>query len=69
MINKLKGTRRIWWLIGIGILVAGVATALVVLPSVSSTPGTEGPNIHVPSMQNVPPAGAHRMQLDIDEKR
>lgn len=67
--NKFKGSRRIWWLIGIAVTIAGVVTALVMLPSVSSTPGTGGPDIQVPKMQNVPPGGTPRMRLDIDDKR
>lgn len=69
MMNKFKGNRRVVWLIGIAVMIIGIVTALVLLPAVSSTPGAGGPDIHMPKMQNVPPAGAPRMQLDIDDKR
>lgn len=62
--NKLKGTRRIWWLVGTGLVIVGVGTALVVLPAVSPTPGTGGPDIQVPKMQNVPPEGAPKLRLE-----
>jgi len=67
--NKFKGNRRVMWLIGIAVMIVGIVTALVVLPAVSSTPGADGPDIHVPKMQNVPPAGNPRMRLDVDDKR
>lgn len=67
--NKFKGNRRLLWLFGISVVILGVVTALVVLPAVSSTPGTGGPDIQVPKMQNVPPEGAPRMRLDVDDKR
>ncbi len=62
--NKLKGTRRIWWLVGVGVVIVGVGTALVVLPAVSPTAGAGGPDVRVPKMQNVPPEGAPSMHLD-----
>jgi hypothetical protein len=61
--NKLKGTRRIWWLVGMGVVLVGVGTALVVLPLTSPTAGAEGPDIQVPKMQNVPPEGAPKLRL------
>ena len=69
ILNKFKGNRRIWWLIGIAVTVAGIATALVVLPAVSTTAGAGGPDIHMPKMKNVPAEGTPRMHLDIDDKR
>jgi len=66
--NKLKGTRRIWWLVGMGVLIAGVGTALLVLPAISPTAGAGGPDVQVPKMENVPPEGAPKLQLETDEK-
>lgn len=67
--NKFKGSRRLLWLFGISVVILGVVAALVVLPVVTSTPGAGGPDIRVPKMQNVPPEGAPRMRLDVDDKR
>jgi hypothetical protein len=67
--NEFKGIRRTYWLIGVAIMVVGVMTALVLLPAFSPTRGTGGPDIRVPKMQNVPPAGAPRMRLDLEDKR
>jgi hypothetical protein len=68
-VNKLKGNRRIWWLVGIAVTILGVVAALVVLPALSPTPGTGGADVHVPKMQNVPPEGAPSMHLDTTEKK
>lgn len=62
--NKLKGTRRIWWLVGMGVVIVGVGTALVVLPLTSPTAGAGGPEIQVPKMQNVPPDGATKLHIE-----
>jgi hypothetical protein len=64
--NKLKGTRRIWWLVGMGVLLVGFGTAMVVLPLSSPTRGAEGPDIQVPKMQNVPPEGATKLDVGAD---
>jgi hypothetical protein len=66
--NKLKGNRRIWWLIGITVMILGVVAALVVLPALSPTPGKGGADVRVPKMQNVPPEGAPSMHLDTEKK-
>lgn len=67
--NKLKGTRRIWWLVGMGVVIGGVGTALVVLPAVSPTAGAGGPDVHVPKMQNVPPEGPPKLHLDSEKEQ
>jgi hypothetical protein len=46
----------------------GLFAALVVLPATSPTVGQQGPEVHVPSMQNVPAEGAPKLKLEVDDK-
>jgi hypothetical protein len=56
--NPFKGTRRIYWLAGITLLVLGVLGSALILPSISKTPGADGPDVQLPKMENVPPPHA-----------
>lgn len=66
MPNGFKSKRATLWLGGIAVLVLGFLVAAIVLPTTAPTPGEGGPDVHVPKMQNVPPEGA--MKLDVERK-
>lgn len=68
MHNGFKSKRAIWWLGGIAVLVVGFLVLAVVLPATSPTPGTGGPDIQVPRMENVPSEQAPKMKLDIQKE-
>jgi hypothetical protein len=63
--NPFKGKRRVFWLGEMFVLVVGVLAAAIVLPTVTPTPGAEGPTVDVPKMQNVPGEEAPKMRLDV----
>jgi hypothetical protein len=67
--NRLKGTRRIFWLGGVVIVLLGIVTASLVLPNLGPEPGADSPDIRVPKMQNVPPDQAPKMRLDVEKER
>ncbi|HVY31962.1 MAG TPA: hypothetical protein VHB79_35750 [Polyangiaceae bacterium] len=48
--------RRIFWLGGVALLIFGFLTAALLLPATSNPAQNLGPAVHVPRMQNVPPA-------------
>jgi hypothetical protein len=60
--------RRAFWLAGIAILVLGFLAAALLLPSTSDPMRDIGPAVHVPKMQNVPPAN-DRVKLDVEEEK
>lgn len=64
MARAFADKQSIVWLVALCIVVFGFFIAALVLPAVSKTPGTDQPDIHVPKMQNVPPADAPKMRLD-----
>lgn len=68
MSNSLKGNARFWWIAGIGALFMGMMLAFVVLPAVSAPPGAGQPDVRVPKMENVPPSGAPKMRLDVEQE-
>jgi len=55
--NRLKGTRRFFWLAGMAALLVGVLVFLL-LPVVAPPPDAGQPDIRVPKMENLPPEGA-----------
>ena len=67
MPTPFKSKRATLWLAGIAVLVLGFLFALVALPMFSSTPGTDGPDVRVPKMDNVPSEHAPRMKLDVEK--
>lgn len=64
MTRKFHNNKSILWLISMGVLIVGFIAFAVLVPSRSPVPGSEGPEVNVPSMQNVPPPSAPNMQLD-----
>jgi hypothetical protein len=68
MPNGFKNKRAIFWLGGITILVVGFLVAAIVLPTTAPTPGTGGPDVRVPRMENVPPEQAPKMKLDVEKQ-
>jgi hypothetical protein len=60
--NEFRDKRRVWWIGGVALLVLGTLAALTVLPARSRNV-PEGPQIHVPAMQNVPSNDAPKMHL------
>lgn len=66
--NTFKSKRAILWLAAIAVLVLGFLVAAVVLPARAPTPGADGPDVHVPKMQNVPEQGAPPLKLDVEKK-
>jgi hypothetical protein len=69
MQNTFKSKRSILWLGGIAVLVLGFLVAAVVLPMTSPTPGADGPDVHVPKMDNVPPDQSPKMKLDVEKEK
>jgi hypothetical protein len=69
MSKPFKSKRATLWLAGISLLVLGFLVAFVVLPLTSLTPGADGPDVRVPSMENVPSEHAPRMKLDVEKKQ
>lgn len=64
MTHEFHNKKSIFWLIGMGVLITGFLAFVLIVPTRSPTPGTGGPELRVPNMQNVPPAHAPNMQLD-----
>lgn len=55
--------RRAFWLGGVTVLILGFVVAALLLPSTSDPTRGLGPAVHVPAMENVPPAN-DRMKLE-----
>jgi len=68
MDNPFKSKRSVLWLAGIAVLLLGFLVAVVVLPLTSPMPGTDGPDVHVPKMDNVPSNRAPKMKLDVEKQ-
>lgn len=66
--NPFRSTRAILWLCGVALLIIGLLVGAVVLPARAPVPGSGGPQIQVPAMQNLPPAEAPKMKLDVEKK-
>lgn len=69
MPNGFKSKRSILWLGGVAALIFGLLLAAVILPASERTRGTDGPNVQVPKMENVPPDQAPKMKLDVEKKQ
>ena len=69
MVNFIENNRSILWLGGFAVLVFGLLAALLILPAISGTAGTGGPDIELPKMQNVPPEQVPNMRLDLEKER
>lgn len=67
MTKAFKSHRAAWWLGGVAALVIGFLVAAVVLPTTAPVPGTDGPDVQLPRMQNVPPEGAPKMKIDVQQ--
>jgi hypothetical protein len=68
MSKAFENKRSLLWLGGITLLVVGFLVAALVLPATAPTPGSGGPDVRVPKMENVPPEHAPRMKLDVEKK-
>jgi hypothetical protein len=66
--NGFNSKRSLLWLGGVAVLVLGFIVAAVILPATAPTPGTEGPDVRVPRMENVPSADAPKMKLEVDKE-
>ena len=64
--KPFRDKKRILWLGGIALLTLGLLAAAVILPATGPTPGTEGPDVRVPRMQNVPDERSPRMKLELE---
>lgn len=62
-------TRRVLWLGGIILILLGLLAAFVVLPAATPLKSTAGPEVRVPSMENVPNEGASKLKLDVDDRK
>lgn len=65
--KPFKSKKAIWWAVGIGVLIVGTFAAAVFLPSTSKPYGADAPDIHVPSMKNVP-SGTHKLDLEVPKE-
>lgn len=64
MTRQFRNNKSILWLISVGVLIIGFIAFALIVPGQSPVPGSEGPEVNVPSMQNVPPESAPNMQLE-----
>lgn len=64
MTRKFHNKKSIFWLIGMGVLIAGFLAFALIVPNRTPTPGSEAPELRVPNMQNVPPPNAPKMGLE-----
>lgn len=64
MTRKFQNKRSIFWLIGMGVLIAGFLAFALIVPNRTEAPGTEAPDVRVPNMQNVPPPNAPNLGLE-----
>lgn len=67
--NPFQSKKAIWWAVGVGVLIAGIFAAAVILPSASKPYGADAPDIHVPSMRNAPEqSGTHKLDLEVPKE-
>lgn len=66
MTRKFHNTKSIFWLIGMGVLIAGFLAFALIVPNRTPAPGSETPELRVPNMQNVPPSNAPHMGLETE---
>lgn len=66
--KAFKDNRSVLWLAGVIAMVLGILAAFVVLPATSQTNVPDGPDINVPNMENVPPAGAPKLGLEVQKE-
>lgn len=66
MARKFHNKKSIFWLIGMGVLIAGFLAFALIVPNRTTTPGTEAPELRVPNMQNVPPPHAPNLGLETE---
>lgn len=68
--NPFQSKKAIWWAVGVGILIAGIFAAAVILPLASKPYGADAPDISVPNMRNAPEQpGTHRLDLEVTEEK
>jgi hypothetical protein len=63
MTHKFHNKKSIFWLLGVGLVIGGFLAFALTVPG-STGPSTEGPEVNVPSMQNIPPPSAPNMKLE-----
>lgn len=66
MTRPFRNKKSLWWLLGMALLITGFLAFSIIVPSRTEPPGSEGPDVNVPNMQNVPPPGAPDMQLQTE---
>lgn len=67
MSKPFQSKRAGLWLGGVVLLVLGFIAAAVLLPSTAPAPGSDQPDIRVPRMQNIPPPGAQKLELEVEK--
>jgi hypothetical protein len=68
MSNEFKSKKAFLWLAAVAVLMVSLIGGLMLLPAASPTKGTDGPDVRVPAMQNVPPEGAPKMRLETEAR-
>lgn len=66
MKHPFRSKKSALWLLGVGLLIAGVLAFMVIAPNRAAPFGAEDPDVNVPNMQNVPPPTAPKMKLDTE---
>jgi hypothetical protein len=64
MTRKFHNKQSIFWLIGMGVLIAGFLAFALIVPNRTATPAAETQDLRVPNMQNVPPPQAPNLGLE-----
>ena len=64
MTHEFHNKKSIFWLIGMGVLIAGFLAFALIAPNRAPAPGSEAPELRVPNMQNVPPPHAPNLGLE-----
>lgn len=66
--DSFKSKRAWWWGGAVFLLLAGVLVYALVMPYQSKV-ASEGSDVHVPSMRNVPESDVSRMELELEEEQ
>jgi len=62
-LKPFMNKKSIWWLVGMAVLVVGFLV-VAMLPIREPAKGLDEPSINVPSMENVPPDGALKLETE-----
>jgi len=61
--KPFQDKKSVWWISGVAAALIALFVAFVAVPSMTPIQ-SDGVNVDVPSMENVPPPAAERMKLE-----